>query len=107
MGVFPREWGGGGAKKLGMSFETRGIQTFWWVIPGYLLRYPGGDRKVLEKKLVFNSCPSKDLTLTVQFSSPILEARPKDKRQGGKKDSLHFEGVGSRLSPSETCFVWT
>ena len=36
----PRE-GGGVPKKIGMSFETQGIQTFWRDIPGLLPGYPG------------------------------------------------------------------
>ena len=36
---------GGGGKKLGMSFETQGNQTFWRYIPGCLPGYPGSARK--------------------------------------------------------------
>ena len=45
-------WGAGlprervGAKKLGMSLETQGNQTFRRDIPGFLPGYPGGARKV-------------------------------------------------------------
>ena len=54
-------WGEGvGAKKFGMSFETQENQTFWRDIPGFCLGYPGGARKVGEKKV------------SVQFSSPTL-----------------------------------
>ena len=45
-------WGGGlpregvGAKKFGMSLETRDIKLFWRDNPGTLFGYPGGPRKV-------------------------------------------------------------
>ena len=45
-------WGRGlphegvGAKKFGMSLETKEIKLFGRDIPGFLLGYPGGARKV-------------------------------------------------------------
>ena len=43
-GGLPRE--GAGAKKFGMSLETREIKLFWWDMPGFLAGYPGSARKV-------------------------------------------------------------
>ena len=46
-----------GAKKFGMSLATQGNQTFWAGYAGILQGYPGGARKVWEKKFVFNFRP--------------------------------------------------
>ena len=45
---FPLEWVG--AKKLGMSFETHGNQTFWRDIPGFCRDIPGAPEKFEKKK---------------------------------------------------------
>ena len=47
-----------GAKKFGMSSETKGNQTFWRDMPGFCFRILGAPEK-FEKKKVY-----------VQFSSP-------------------------------------
>ena len=53
-GYFPVGWGSstwtGGGQKVNMSLEIRGNQTFWAGCPGILPGYPGGARKVWEKK---------------------------------------------------------
>ena len=59
-GCLPCE--GVGAKKFGMPLETREIKLFFPGYPGILPGYPGGDRKVWEKK----AC--------AQFSSPKISS---------------------------------
>ena len=60
-GGLPREWVG--AKKFGMSLETRQIKLFLAGYPRILPGYPGGARKVWENKVC------------VQFSSPNIRAQ--------------------------------
>ena len=62
-GGFPRE--GVGAKKLGMSLETREIKLFWQDIPGFCRDILGVPEK-LEKKVC------------VQFSSPKSTRSPRE-----------------------------
>ena len=54
-GLHVRE--GVGAKKLGMSFETQGNQTFWRDIPGFRRDVPGAPEKFEKKRFVFNFGP--------------------------------------------------
>ena len=51
----PRE--GVGAKKFGMSLETREIKLFWRDIPGFCRDIPGVPEKFEKKKFVFNFRP--------------------------------------------------
>ena len=48
----PRE--GVGAKKFGMSLETREINLFGWDIPGFCQDIPGVPEKFEKKKFVFD-----------------------------------------------------
>ena len=41
-----------GAKKFGVSLETREVKLFWPGYPGILPGYPGDARKVWENKFV-------------------------------------------------------
>ena len=56
-------WGGGlqrewvGAKKFGMSLETREIKLFGRDIPGFCRDIPEEPEKFEKKTFVFNSCP--------------------------------------------------
>ena len=56
-------WGGGlpregvGAKKFGMSLETREIKYFWQDIPGFYWDSPAVPEKLEKKKFVFNFWP--------------------------------------------------
>ena len=53
-------WGGGllrdgvGAKKIGMSLESRESKSFWWAIPDFCWDIPGAPEKFEKKKFVFN-----------------------------------------------------
>ena len=56
-------WGGGppregvGAKKFGMSLETREIKLLWRDIPGFCWDIPGTPEKFEKKKFLFSSHP--------------------------------------------------
>ena len=53
-GGLPREWVG--AKKFGMSLETREIKLFWRDIPGFCRDIPEAPEKFEKKMFGFNSC---------------------------------------------------
>ena len=63
-------WGGGlprkgvGAKRFGMSFETRGNQTFWWEIAGCWRDIPGVPEKFENQMFVFNFRPLSGTNMT-------------------------------------------
>ena len=48
---------GCGAKRLGISLETREIKPFWRDIPGFCRDIPGVPEKFKKKEFVFNSRP--------------------------------------------------
>ena len=58
-------WGGGlpregvGAKKFGMSLETRETKLFWRDIPGFCWNIPGVPEKFEKKEFMFNFGPLK------------------------------------------------
>ena len=54
-GCLPREWVG--AKKFGMSLETREIKLFYRDIPGFCRDIPAVPEKFEKKKFVFNYRP--------------------------------------------------
>ena len=86
MGGLPRE--GVGARKLGMSFETEGSQSFWRDIPGLLAGYPGGrvrKRGLLEKGSFQKSPFSRD-----SRELEILEFLENSQTVEKKGDSDHF-----------------
>ena len=54
-GGLPREWVG--AKKFGMSLETREIKLFWRDIPGFCRDIPAVPEKFEKNKFVSNFRP--------------------------------------------------
>ena len=77
----PRE--GVGAKKVGMSLETREIKLFWRDIPEFCRDVPAVPEKFEKKKIVFNFWP---LMTHLQPFYDILIIR------SGETDPVQFKG---------------
>ena len=79
----PRE--GVGAKKFGMSLETREIKLFWRDIPGFCWDIPAVSEKFEKRKFVFNFWPHTVLKSRPPSTEPKIPKPRKVSRSSPKK----------------------
>ena len=101
-GGLPREWVG--AKKFGMSLETREIKLFWRDIPGFCRDIPAVPEKFEQKKFVFKFRP-----LNIGLAKPRFRYTPenvfrKESRKSGQERVQNVLG-GPRAEVLRECFA--
>ena len=109
-------WGRGlphegvGAKKLGMSLETREIKLLWRDIPGFCWDIPAVLEK-FEKKFVFNLLPLKHYKIVLIFTDAVLRQvgtssgkNESPSLRARKRRTLTELGSGGRTAPTKRLF---